>query len=119
MSDLRTFGVTVGLRAQHVQDVVAAGGREALREAFRETGAQATEALKAYVGGAPFRSEPAVSIDGPKDDPLQGPMYAISVAALFDVRDLGVDSPAALLVATNPSEGTSVDVARSVEGEEV
>jgi len=114
---LRQFGVTVGIRAAHVE-AVAEGGKANLKREFRDLGEQATEELRTYVGGAPMRSEPAVKIDGPTDDPLQGPMYALSVAALFDTNDLGANCPARLLVMQEGVDGLgAVDVARSMEGE--
>lgn len=113
---MRTFGVTVALRAAYV-DAALQGGREVLRSEVRNLADQATEALKAYVGGAPFRSELAVSLNGLEADPLQGMIYGLSVAALFDIADLGTDCPARLLIMQEQAEGAgAVDVAQGEAG---
>lgn len=111
----RVFGVTVAIKASHVQDVLKAGGKAALSSAVRETAAQALEGLKHYVGGAPLLSEPAVDFRGPEDDPIQGLIYAVSIAAMFDTEALGVDSPARLLMLQEQAPGAGAqDIA--VEG---
>lgn len=111
----RTFGVTVALRAEHV-DAALAAGRDNLNREVRELASRAAETLKAYVGGAPPRSELSVRLAGPEPDPIQGYLYGVSVAAIFDTDDLGVDCPARLLLLSEETPGAGAADVRPEQG---
>lgn len=85
-------GMSVAVRAADVNAVLAEGGKPALRTYVRDLGDQALEGLRQAVGGIPMRSEPIVSWNGPTDDPLQGPIYVLQVAAQVEVDDLPAGS---------------------------
>jgi hypothetical protein len=93
MTRLEWAGVTFAIRASDISALAEQPGGEALvRDYFRDLGPAALEHLRESVGGIPLRSEPIVRIDGPQDDALQGPIYALSVSAQVDVDDLPVGS---------------------------
>lgn len=89
------MGVTVAVAAHYVE------GRppEDLRSDVRDLADQIMPKLRIYVGQAKPQSPFATKFDGPVDDPLQGHIYALTVAALFDDDDLPADCNAYIDVA--------------------
>lgn len=88
------MGLTVAIQASDVDAILQEGGREALKREVKDLADQATISLRAYVGGAEPRGPVAVDFRGPEDDPLQGLIYGLSVAAPFDTDDLPSTCPA-------------------------
>lgn len=89
---LQWAGMSVAVRAADVNAVLAEAGKPGLREYVRDLGAQALEGLRQAVGGIPMRSEPIVSWNGPTDDPIQGPIYVLQIAAQVEADDLPAGS---------------------------
>lgn len=88
---LEWAGASFSMPAADVE-AVKAEGREALRSYVRDAGQQALEHLRSATGGILLRSEPIVRFDGPTDDPLQGWIYVLSIAAQVDVDELPAGS---------------------------
>ncbi len=55
---------------------------------------QMLEMLRIHVGGAQPAAEPQFSLDGPHDDPIQGPIYVMTAGAWVNPLSLPVDCPA-------------------------
>lgn len=96
------MGITVAVQA----DAVAAfdGDPEGLRSEVRDLADQATVGLQRFVGGIRPRSEVAINFAGPENDPLQGWIYGLTVAAKFDTDDLPVDCEAYRVYVTERGE---------------
>lgn len=64
------------------------------RDAVRHYQPGLLDQLQKHVGGARFHTEPQLNLDGPHSDPLQGPIYVLTVSAWFSPAALPVDCPA-------------------------
>lgn len=83
-------GVTAAVKASDL----ANASREEAAQYLKDLAHQLLPKLKEHVGGARLQSDPHVNIQGPKDDPIQGSIYAVSLAAPFILEDLPSDSAA-------------------------
>lgn len=92
MSRVTQMGLTVAVPAQYVQGL----SPDDLRTEVRELGEQMQPALRHYVGGIDPAGPFAVDWAGPEDDPIQGPIYALTLAAPFDADRLPTDCQAYL-----------------------
>lgn len=95
------IGLTVALQEDYVREAKSAGVLEAEVRALTE---QALAGLRGYVGGAKPVSEFAVNLAGPEDDPIQGSIYGLTVAAKFDTDDLPGDCEAYRVYVTERGE---------------
>lgn len=86
------MGVTTAVPARFVDPLTDAE----LREEVRDLGEQMQPALRHYVGGIQPEGPLAVDWAGPVDDPIQGRIYALSLAAPFDADRLPADCQAYL-----------------------
>lgn len=96
----------MGVIAAIPASVVEGMDRSALTASVKDTAEQMIPRLATYVGQARPQGPMAVRFDGPQDDDLQGRIYAVTLAAPFEERDLPSDCDAyrALYGATAPPE---------------
>lgn len=92
MTHITQMGVTVAVPAKYVDGLSPAD----LQVEVQALGEQAQPALRHYVGGTIPQGPVAVDWAGPVDDPIQGGIYALSLAAPFDADQLPVDCQAYL-----------------------
>lgn len=88
--------------------------REAARSYVRDLAEQAQHALRTFVGGIPMEGPLAVNLAGPVDDPLQGPIFGLTVAGPFDADRLPADCDA--YVAYNGGQGGTIQHDQGVDG---
>lgn len=89
------MGVSVAIPVKEaVNDDDTPWDQEGWATAVRYYQPQMLDKLREHVGGARFRTEPQLSVDGPHSDPLQGQLYVMTVAAWFNPLELSVDCPA-------------------------
>lgn len=67
-----------------------------VKRIIRDMGLQMTPLLRAFVGEAKPKGDPAFRVDGPEDHGLLGPVYVLSIAAPFETDDLPADCDAYL-----------------------
>jgi len=89
---IRPMGLTVAIPARYI----TAATPDTMRSEVRDLAEQMIPRLRTYVGGATPRGPMSTKLDGPHNDTLQGNIYALTIAAPFDVNDLPVDCDAYL-----------------------
>lgn len=92
MTRITQMGLTVAVPAKYVDGLTP----QDLRRELQDLGEQAQPALRHYVGGIDPAGPLAVDWAGPVDDPLQGLIYALTLAGPFDADRLPVDCQAYL-----------------------
>lgn len=95
------MGVVVAIQADDVQAAQQAG---TLADEIKGLAEQAQEGLRRFVGGAQPRSDLAINLDGPQEDPIQGTIYGLTLAAKFDTDDLPGDCEAYRIYVTERGE---------------
>lgn len=83
-------GVTAAVQAKELVDL----DQVAMTRYMRELAAQLLPKLEEHVGGARPQAAPSVNVAGPEDDPFQGMIYAVSLAAPFHLEELPTHSSA-------------------------
>jgi hypothetical protein len=83
---VQSIGVTTAVRASEY----AAMGRDEAKSWTKDAFRYLEVELRAYTGDATPVGAPTFQIDGPHDDPLQGMIMVMSVAAPYDVDTLPV-----------------------------
>lgn len=86
MTRVTQMGLTVAIPARDMPDT-----REAARAYVQNLAEQTTEAVKRAAGGVPPAGPFAVNLHPPSVDPILGRIYALTVAAPFDLDRLPAD----------------------------
>lgn len=81
---IQSAGVTIALPAKDFNDLTKAEMGETLREAY----ALLEVRVREHVGGVTPKGQPAFQMDGPHEDPIQGPIYVVSLAVPIETDDL-------------------------------
>lgn len=93
-TELMGVSVALPLKETIYEDTKLPWDQEDWANAVRHYQPQLLEKLREHVGGARPQTEPTLNVDGPHADPIQGPIYVLTVAGWFFPGTLPVDCPA-------------------------
>ena len=81
---IQSCGVTVALPGKDFSALDREGKATVLRDAY----AMLEQRVREHVGHVKPKGQPTFQVDGPHDDPLQGPIYVVSLAVPVETDDL-------------------------------
>jgi hypothetical protein len=94
-TELMGVSIAIPLNETVDDDTKRPWSQQDWRDFIREAQPQMLDRLRQHVGGARFVAEPQMNVDGPHSDPLQGPIYVLTIAAWFHPASLSADCTAA------------------------